>query len=280
MVASSQKRKPPSFGNGGLSAADAGGHKGGSVREFQQRASRLSVPNRHSASRDRIIVGLSSRARRRDRERPSPHRRDLQRVSLPRIDPASRCSPTWPLKDVRVATAVCYLQRDVFIERRGLDWIPPIIARWPHYQRSCRCRTIPALRHRAASTFRQLLLVVCRGLGAVTWRRSASGCTVGRPRIDLRYCGHRVRVDNHLTGLPLLLPPTMLVVADPKAAALKYRGKCPSDQTVGRVSKQHLVRVERCPLGAQAGRQTSSHCGGQYRSDSKVDAASNFERRP
>jgi hypothetical protein len=36
---------------------------------------------------------------------------------------------------------------------------------------------------------------------------------------------------------------------------------------------------QRCPLGAQARRQISSHCGGQYRNDSKVDSASNLERR-
>jgi hypothetical protein len=37
------------------------------------------------------------------------------------------------------------LQRDVFIDRSGLDWIPAIVARGPHHQRSSRCRTIAGL---------------------------------------------------------------------------------------------------------------------------------------
>jgi hypothetical protein len=77
--------------------------------------------------------GLSSRARRRDRIWPPLHRRDLQRRSLPGIDPGSRCSPTRPLQRVRPATAVCYLQRDVFIKRRALDWLPAVVhQRRPH----------------------------------------------------------------------------------------------------------------------------------------------------
>jgi hypothetical protein len=71
--------------------------------------------------------GLSSRARRRDRVWPPPYRRDLERVSLPRVDPARRCSPTRPLQYIRPTAAVCYLQRDVFIERGALDWIPAIV---------------------------------------------------------------------------------------------------------------------------------------------------------
>jgi hypothetical protein len=88
---------------------------------------------------------LSSRARRRDRVWPPPDRRDLQRISLPRIDPATRCSPTWPLEYVRVAAAVCYLQRDVFIKRSGLDRIPAIVARRQLYKGSSRCITIAGL---------------------------------------------------------------------------------------------------------------------------------------
>jgi hypothetical protein len=36
------------------------------------------------------------------------------------------------LERIRRATPVCYPQRDVFIERSGLDWIPVIVAGWPH----------------------------------------------------------------------------------------------------------------------------------------------------
>jgi hypothetical protein len=76
----------------------------------------------------------SSRARRRDRVWPPPHRRHLERRSLPRIDPAGRCSPTWPLERIRCAATVCYLQRDIFIERNALDWIPAVVcARRLHY---------------------------------------------------------------------------------------------------------------------------------------------------
>jgi hypothetical protein len=77
---------------------------------------------------------------------PPAHRRDLKRRSLPRIDPATRRAPTWPAKRIRPAATVCYPQRDVFIERRALDWIPAIVhLRRPHYQRSSRCRTIAGL---------------------------------------------------------------------------------------------------------------------------------------
>jgi hypothetical protein len=95
-------------------------------------------PGRHSRravcphARESESDGVSSRARRWDKVWPPAHRRDLQRRSLPRIDPAGRCAPTWPLERIRRATAVCYLQRDVFIERSGLDWIPAIVAGWPH----------------------------------------------------------------------------------------------------------------------------------------------------
>jgi hypothetical protein len=89
---------------------------------------------------------ISSRVRRRDRVVwPPPHWRDLKRRSLPRIDPAGRCSPTWPLERIRRAPAVGYLQRDVFIEWSALDWIPSMIARWAHYQFPSRCRTIAGL---------------------------------------------------------------------------------------------------------------------------------------
>jgi hypothetical protein len=81
----------------------------------------------------RVGRGISSRARRRDRVWPPLHRRDVQRRSLPRIDPATRCAPTWPLERIRCATAVCYLQRDIFIKRSGLDCIPTIVhSRWSH----------------------------------------------------------------------------------------------------------------------------------------------------
>jgi hypothetical protein len=69
----------------------------------------------------------SSRARWRDRVWPPPHWRDLQRRPLPRIDPATRCSSTWPLERIRRAAPICYLQRDVFIKRSGLDCIPAIV---------------------------------------------------------------------------------------------------------------------------------------------------------
>jgi hypothetical protein len=43
------------------------------------------------------------------------------------------CGPSaGPLERIRRATAVRYPQRDVFIERSGLDWIPVIVAGWPH----------------------------------------------------------------------------------------------------------------------------------------------------
>ena len=89
--------------------------------------------------------GMSSRARRRDRVWPPPHRRDLKGCSLPRVDPATRCSPTWPLKRIWRATAVSYLQRDVFVERSALNRIPAMLARRPHYQFSSRCSTIAGL---------------------------------------------------------------------------------------------------------------------------------------
>jgi hypothetical protein len=57
---------------------------------------------------------------------PPAYRRDLQRRSLPRIDPASRRAPTRPLDCIRRAPAVCYLHRDVFVKRCTLDWIPVI----------------------------------------------------------------------------------------------------------------------------------------------------------
>jgi hypothetical protein len=64
---------------------------------------------------------------------PPAHWRDLQWRSLPRIDPATRRAPTWPAKRIRPAATVCYPQRDVFIERRALDWIPAIVhLRRPH----------------------------------------------------------------------------------------------------------------------------------------------------
>jgi hypothetical protein len=49
------------------------------------------------------------------------------------IYPATRCKPTWPVERIRPAATVCYLQRDVFIKRSALDWIPAIVhLRWPH----------------------------------------------------------------------------------------------------------------------------------------------------
>ena len=44
------------------------------------------------------------------------------------------------------AATVSYPQRDVFIKRGGLDWIPAIVdLRRPHYQLSSRCRLIAGL---------------------------------------------------------------------------------------------------------------------------------------
>jgi hypothetical protein len=81
----------------------------------------------HSVSCARIMAGLSSRSRRPGIVWPPPHRRDLQRRSFPRTDPATHCSPTWPLQCIRPTAAVCYLQRDVFIKRSALDWIPAVV---------------------------------------------------------------------------------------------------------------------------------------------------------
>jgi hypothetical protein len=63
---------------------------------------------------------------------PPAHRRDLQRRSLPRIDPAARHSPTWPLERIRRAATVGHLQRNVFIDRSALDRIPTVVARRSH----------------------------------------------------------------------------------------------------------------------------------------------------
>jgi hypothetical protein len=46
------------------------------------------------------------------------------------------------LERIGRATAVCYLQRDVLVERSALNWIPAIVARRPHHHSSSRCRTI------------------------------------------------------------------------------------------------------------------------------------------
>jgi hypothetical protein len=116
--------------------------------------------------------GMSSRARRRDRVCPPLHRRDLQRSPLPRIDPASRRSPTRPLEYVRVAAAVRYLQRDVFIKRSALDWFPAIVAR-------------PALltmpRHRR------------RRLGG-------TGGDAGRNKTEVRTNGHPLEISTRFAG--------------------------------------------------------------------------------
>jgi hypothetical protein len=88
----------------------------------------------HLVGAGRDAGRMSSWARWRDGIWPPLHRRDFERCSLPRIDPPSRCSPTWPLERVRPATAVCYLQRDVFIKRCGLDWKPSVV-----YQRRPHC---------------------------------------------------------------------------------------------------------------------------------------------
>jgi hypothetical protein len=90
----------------------------------------LPVGGRHSRrasgrlARELGCGGMSFGARR--ARRPvevglPPHWRDLQWRSLPRIDPAARCSPTWPVERIRPAATVCYLQRDVFIERIRLN---------------------------------------------------------------------------------------------------------------------------------------------------------------
>jgi hypothetical protein len=92
-------------------------------------------PGRHSrrASGRRASVAGSGgpsfgarRARRRLVVWPPPHRRDLQRRSLPRIDPASRREPTRPSDCIGRAAAVCHLHRDVFVKRSAFDRIPVI----------------------------------------------------------------------------------------------------------------------------------------------------------
>jgi hypothetical protein len=119
------------------------------VRTSQSRSNQFgltSAPITRSRFRDPGESGrMSSRARRWDGVGPPPYWRDLERRSRFRIDPASRCSPTWPLERIRRTAAVCYLQRDVFIERSALDWIPAMVARREHYQFPSRCRTIAGL---------------------------------------------------------------------------------------------------------------------------------------
>jgi hypothetical protein len=102
--------------------------------------SRTLNPQRQAARRDLLLGKQNSpegrwnviEGERRNRVWPPLHRRDLQRRSLPRIDPADRCVPTWPLERIRRATAICHLQRDVF-KRSGLDLIPTNVSRRSHY---------------------------------------------------------------------------------------------------------------------------------------------------
>jgi hypothetical protein len=60
---------------------------------------------------------------------PPPHRRDRQRRSLARTDPARRGKPAWVPESVRLATTVGDLQGDVFIEGSALDRLPTITFR-------------------------------------------------------------------------------------------------------------------------------------------------------
>jgi hypothetical protein len=60
---------------------------------------------------------------------PPSHRRDRQRRSLARTDPAGRGKPAWVPESVRLATAVGDLQGDVFIEGSALDRLPPVTFR-------------------------------------------------------------------------------------------------------------------------------------------------------
>jgi hypothetical protein len=112
--------------------AHSGVHRGAPDVGFPRSSRPLLRPDRGRAILSSIAICLPARARRRDGVRPPLHRRDLQRRSLPRIDPADRGAPARPLEYVRVAAAVRYLKRDVFIKRSGLDRIPAIVARRPH----------------------------------------------------------------------------------------------------------------------------------------------------
>jgi hypothetical protein len=80
----------PFRSNGARESCDRGAPPRNSADEFDHDAVKAKP---RLASRARIIAGLSSRARWRDRVWPPPHRRDLQRRSLPRIDPTARCAP-------------------------------------------------------------------------------------------------------------------------------------------------------------------------------------------
>jgi hypothetical protein len=65
---------------------------------------------------------------------PPPHRRDRQRRSLSRTNPADRGKPAWGPESVRLATTVGDLQGDVFIEGSALDRLPTVTfsRRRPH----------------------------------------------------------------------------------------------------------------------------------------------------
>jgi hypothetical protein len=60
--------------------------------------------------------GVVSSGRRRAVVWPPSHRRDRQRGSLARTDPARRGKPAWAPEGIRLATPVGDLQADVFIE--------------------------------------------------------------------------------------------------------------------------------------------------------------------
>jgi hypothetical protein len=78
---------------------------------------------------------------------PPSHRRDRQRRSFPRTDPACRGQPAWVPESVRLAMPVGNLHGDVFVAGSALDRLPTITfcRSRPHYQRSSRCRAMAGL---------------------------------------------------------------------------------------------------------------------------------------
>jgi hypothetical protein len=103
---------------------------GGRRAPAQWRPARHSRQQSYRRARVRGNGGMSSGTRRPAVIWPPPHRRDRQWISLPRIDPARRCSPAWPLQGVRPAATV---RHDVLIKRSGFDWIPTKVSRRSHY---------------------------------------------------------------------------------------------------------------------------------------------------
>jgi hypothetical protein len=99
--------------------------------------------------RERLIVGVADdipcwRARARGsggmswlprtaRERLPPHRRDRERRSLARSDPAGRGASASVREPVGRAPSVGHFQGDVFVKWSGLDWKPTkIVFEHPH----------------------------------------------------------------------------------------------------------------------------------------------------